>query len=97
MGQKAKHGAGSGELIIDAGINAVSVYPPVAVGLASWGVGDSIANNNPEQLGSSLAGLGSSFVLAKTVGNTAYRIDWGGLPTTSSLKLQQWGVSTLLG
>ena len=91
MGQKAKHGAGSGELIIDAGINAVSVYPPVAVGLASWGVGDSIANNNPEQLGSSLAGLGSSFVLAKTVGNTAYRIDWGGLPTTSSLKLQQMG------
>jgi|GEM_PF-1660372 len=91
MGQKAKHGAGSGELIIDAGINAVSVYPPVAAGLASWGVGDSIANNNPEQLGSSLAGLGSSFVLAKTVGNPAYRIDWGGLPTTSSLKLQQMG------
>ncbi|WP_049249887.1 hypothetical protein [Neisseria elongata] len=91
MGQKAKHGAGSGELIIDAGINAVSVYPPVAAGLASWGVGDSIANNNPEQLGSSLAGLGSSFVLAKTVGNPAYRIDWGGLPTTSPLKLQQMG------
>ena len=91
MGQKAKHGAGSGELIIDAGINAVSVYPPVAVGLASWGVGDSIANNNPEQLGSSLAGLGSAFVLAKTVGNPAYRIDWGGLPTTSSLKRQQMG------
>jgi len=91
MGQKAKHGAGSGELIIDAGINAVSVYPLVAAGLASWGVGDSIANNDPEQLGSSLAGLGSSFVLAKTAGNPAYRIDWGGLPTTSSLKLQQMG------
>lgn len=55
MGKAAKAGAGSGELMDQAGNNALMVFPLKRIYEGGKGIYYSIRNNNPEEIGSSLA------------------------------------------
>ncbi len=84
LGERAARGAGTRELALEVGKNAVSVFPLVGASRSAYNLTEALMNGDPEAAGAAAVGLGGSFIAGKALGYEGKVLGWERGPTITN-------------